>query len=126
MAELLLAEIARLRSAPAGADELAARKATITGGYGRELETTEGLAKTLSTYALQDVPLTEIARYDDQVRAVTPEAAEAFAAGALDPSRADVVVVGDAKLFLDALKAKLPNVEVIPAAALNLDSPSLR
>jgi len=36
------------------------------------------------------------------------------------------VVAGDDKLFLDALKARFPNVEVIEADALDLDSPSLR
>ena len=107
-------------------EELAARQASLTGTYGRNLETTEGLARTLSTYALQDIPLGEITRYDDQVRAVTVQDEAAFAAGALDPARADVIVVGDARLFLDALKAKLPNLEVIPAADLDLDSPTLR
>ena len=126
VAGLLLQETARLASVPATPDELAARKATLTGAYGRELETTQGLANTLSTYALQGVPLSQIAGYDDQVRAVTPEAAQAFAAGALDPAQADVIVVGDAKLFLTGLKAKLPNLEVIPAADLDLDNPTLR
>ena len=126
VAELLLAEVAKLGSAPASAEELAARQATLTGAYGRALETTQGLARTLSTYALQDIPLGEITRYADQVRAVTAQDEAAFAADALGPAQADVIVVGDAKLFLDALKAKLPNLEVIPAADLDLDSPTLR
>ena len=113
-------------SAPASADELAARQATLTGAYGRALETTEGLARTLSTYALQDIPLGEITRYDDQVRAVTVQDEAAFAAGALDPAKASIIVVGDAKQFLDKLKAKYPNLELIAAGKLDLDRPSLR
>jgi len=35
-------------------------------------------------------------------------------------------VVGDAKLFLDDLRKKYPNVEVIPADKVNLDSPTLQ
>jgi zinc protease len=36
------------------------------------------------------------------------------------------VVAGDASKFLDKLKAIRPDVEVIPAAELDLDSPTLR
>jgi zinc protease len=126
VAELMLAELQKLRSAPASAEELAARQASLTGAYGRNLETTEGLARTLASYALQDIPLTEIAGYDPSVRAVTPAQAQAFAQEALDPAHADLIVVGDAKQFLPALKARHPDLELIPADQLDLDSPSLR
>ena len=124
--DLILAEIGKVSSTPVGADELAARKATLTGNYGRSLETTDGLAQTLASYALQGIPLSEIGRYDDNVHAVTPAAAQAFAGAVLDPSKADIVVVGDAKQFLPALKSRFPNLEVIPAAELDLDRPALR
>ena len=124
--DLVLAEIGKLRSDPIGADELTARKATLTGNYGRTLETTEGLAGTLASYALQGIPLSEIGHYEDSVRAVTPQAAQAFAASTLDPAKADIIVVGDAKQFLDGLKAKFPRLEVIQADQLDLDSPTLR
>jgi zinc protease len=35
-------------------------------------------------------------------------------------------VAGDARQFLDALRAAYPAVEVVPADALDLDSPTLR
>lgn len=123
--DLMLQALSRLRAAPVGADELAARKAAITGGYGRTIETTQGLGGTLALYALQGVPLSEIARYDADIDAVTPQAAQAFAQRTLDPARADIIVVGDAQQFLPALKAKHPDVEVVPAGQLDLDSPSL-
>ncbi len=126
VADLMLAELQKLRSSPAGADELAARQASLTGAYGRNLETTEGLAKTLGLYALQDIPFSEIGRYDADVRAVTAADAQAFAQAALDPAQADLIVVGDAKLFLPALKAGRPQLELIEASELDLDSPSLR
>ena len=122
----MLDELQKLSAAPAGSGELTARTASLIGNYGRDLETTQGLAQQLGNYAIQGVPLSEIGRYDDSVRAVSPEAAEAFAKAVLDPSQAVVVVVGDAKLFRDALKARLPNLEVIPAAKLDLDSPTLK
>jgi zinc protease len=90
------------------------------------LETTEGLANVIGSYALQDVPLSELPKYDEEVRGVDPAAVRAFASRALDPARANIIVVGDAKLFLDRLKARHPNVEVIPAAEIDLDRPDLR
>jgi zinc protease len=36
------------------------------------------------------------------------------------------VIVGDASVFLEALRAKYPNVEVIPLSDLNIDSATLR
>jgi zinc protease len=44
----------------------------------------------------------------------------------LDPGRATLVIAGDAKAFEAALRAKYPQAEIIPAAQLNLDSPTLR
>jgi len=36
------------------------------------------------------------------------------------------VIVGDASKFIDGLRAKYPNVEVIPLSELNLDSATLK
>ncbi|HEX8233897.1 MAG TPA: pitrilysin family protein [Caulobacteraceae bacterium] len=124
--ELMLAELGRLGREPAPEAELLTRKAVLTGGRGRALETTEGLAGVLGTYALQDLPLAEVGRYDAQVRAVDPAAVRAYASAALDPARAHIIVVGDAKQFLDRLRAKHPQLEVVAAAQLDLDSPALR
>ena len=44
----------------------------------------------------------------------------------LDPAKMSVIVAGDAKAFADALKTRAPNLEVIPAAELDLDRPDLR
>jgi zinc protease len=122
--DLLLAEIDALRAAPPGDEELTARKASLTGSRGRDLQTSEGLAEVLSGYALQDIPLSELGRFEPAVEAVTPEAARDYAK-TLDPAGATIVVVGDAKAFLPALKAKHPDVEVIEADKLDLGSASL-
>ncbi|MEI9965118.1 MAG: pitrilysin family protein [Caulobacteraceae bacterium] len=124
--ELMLDQLRQMGVAPAGADELEARKTSLAGEYGRNLETTEGLARTLSAYAVLDIAPSEIGRYGPSVQAVTAGQAEAEAAALFDPARADIVVAGDAKAFIPALKAKYPNLELIPAAELDLDSPSLR
>ena len=37
-----------------------------------------------------------------------------------------MIIAGDAKTFAAALKAKRPDLEVIPVTELDLDKPSLR
>ena len=68
----------------------------------------------------------EIKTYTDKVEAVTPAEVQAFAADVLKPDGASLIVVGDGKLFLEAFKAKAPNLEVIPIAQFDPDNPTLK
>jgi zinc protease len=124
--DLIFAELERLRASAPAAPELTARQAVLTGGFGRTIATTDGLAGYLSGLALQGVPLGELKLYEGKVRAVDPAAVERFADDVLDPSRASIIVAGDAKLFVDKLRAKYPNLEVVKASELNLDTATLR
>ena len=74
---------------------------------------------------LGDVPLTELARHAAAVQAVDPAALRQAADALADPTAASVVVVGDAKTFLPAMRKQFPNLQVIPQAALRLDSVEL-
>jgi zinc protease len=56
---------------------------------------------------------------------VGPGYARAGAGAAVDPARASLVIVGDAKLFAAALKAHYPNAVIIPASRLDLDRADL-
>jgi zinc protease len=124
--DLIVEQMKALGTAPASTDELNARKSNLIGSFGRNLATTGGLANTLGALALYGVPLDEITRYTSRVEAVTPAQVQAFAARVLDPAKASVIIAGDAKTFAAALKAKRPDVEVIPVDQLDLDKPSLR
>ncbi len=124
--DVMLAELAGLNTSPPDAAELTARKATLTGGFGRNVATSSGLANYLSGLALQGVDLQEINRYAPSVEAITAAQVKAIAGDVADPKAATIIVAGDAKLFLDKLKAKYPQAEVIEAAKLNLDSSTLR
>jgi len=44
----------------------------------------------------------------------------------LKPEGASLIVVGDSKLFIDALKAKAPNLEVIPITQFDPDNATLK
>jgi len=124
--DLIRGEMTRLAQAPAGEDELKARKSVLIGSYGRELATASGLADVIGTLALYGVPLDEIAAYTGKVEAVSGAQVRDFARASLDPAQASVIVVGDARSFAPALKTRLPALEQIPAAELDLDAPSLR
>ena len=61
-----------------------------------------------------------------RLQAVTPTQIQAFAAHRLDASQADLVIVGDGRKFLPALRKQYPQLEVIPIADLNLNRGDLR
>jgi zinc protease len=124
--DLMLGEFKRLGSTRVSADELAARKATLIGGYGRSLETTAGLASQVADLAIYGVKLDEIGKYIAQVQAVTPKQIEKYADKHLDADGSKVVVVGDTTQFATALRQAHPQAVLLEAAALDLDSPSLQ
>jgi len=123
---IIVAEMKRLGVEPVATSELDARKAVLIGNFGRATETTGGIAATLAGFVEQGVAVDELQRYIPSVSGVDPAAVQRAAATLMDPSRASIVVVGDAKLFVDALRKNYPQLEVIPAASLNLDSATLR
>jgi len=124
--ELMLGEFKRLGDSRVGDAELAARKATLIGGYGRSLETTAGLADQVGELAVYGVPLDEIGRYIAKVQAVTPKQVEKYAKKHLDRGAATVVVVGDAAQFAAAIRQVHPQATLLESTALDLDSPTLQ
>jgi zinc protease len=126
VADLIKADMAGLAAAPPTDAELTARKSSLIGEYGRSIATASGLGGALGGLALYGIDLAEIKTYPDRVEAVTPAQVQAFAADELNPAGASLIVVGDAKLFLDSLKAEAPNLEVIPIAEFDPDSSTLR
>ncbi len=122
---LVRAELTRLAAEPATAAELTARKSVLVGGFGRDLGTSEGLANVLGNLAVYGVPLDEIQRYASKVDAVSAGDVQAFAKDLLDPTQTSVIIAGDAKVMGQGLSKIVPGATVIPAAKLDLDSPTL-
>ena len=123
---LILAEMRRLGAEPIPAAELTARRASLTGDFGRDVETTSGLAQLVGSYVVRGIDPAELLRYQRSVLAVTPEQAQGAAAETLAPQGATIVIVGEASQFLEALRREQVNVTVIPISELNLDSATLR
>lgn len=123
---IIVAEMKRLGAEPVTAAELSTRQAVLIGNFGRATETTGGIAGTVGSYITLGVPLSELGRYTSKISAVDPAAVQAAAAKLFDPMAASIVVVGDAKAFLPELRKAYPQIEVIAADALKLDTAALR
>src|SRR5687767_3699314 len=126
VADLLLGEIGRLSSSPPADVELTPRKAVLIGGFSRNLETVNGLVGQIASLALHGLSLDEINRYINNVQAIGTQDVQKFAGTRLDAKTSNIIVVGNAKLFLPELQKKYPNVEVIPVAELDLNTALLR
>jgi zinc protease len=124
--DLIRGEMTRMGTDPVPQTELDARKATLVGSFGREVETTDGLAGYVAGLVLEDVSPTEISRYSAAVNAVTPEHVRKVSKDLIDPTPASVIVVGDAGQFAPKLQAKGVKAQVIPVAKLNLDKAGLQ
>ena len=126
VAELLLGEIERLSSAPPADVELTPRKAVLIGNFSRNLETVNGLVSQLASLALHGLSFDEINRYINNVQAIGTADVKKFAGTRLDAKTSNIIIVGNAKLFLPELQKKYANVEVIPVADLDLNTALLR
>jgi zinc protease len=122
--KVVLDTLASITRATLSNDELMPRKATITGGYYRGIETIDGLVGTLGEFALYGVPLAELSAYPARIQAVDDAQIHRFVERYV-ADKPFVVLVGDAKVFLDAVRAVVPDVTVIAAADLDVGSAKL-
>ncbi|MGI8639859.1 MAG: M16 family metallopeptidase [Pyrinomonadaceae bacterium] len=126
VAELVAAEMSKLTTDSVLSDELTPRKLTLTGNFGRSLETTTGLAAQIGELYLYGIPTGELNSYMTNVQNISDEQVKNFALGNLKGG--DIIIVGDAKSFMDDLKKRFPNqkIEVIKADELDLSKKNLR
>jgi len=118
---LVQEEIDRMMAEPVGAEELAARKATLIGGFSRSVETTAGLAVAIRSLVVANRPPAELKTRIEQLEAVTAEDIRRYAAAQLGPARRRIAVAGEANAFAAALKAALPNAVTVGRDALDLE-----
>jgi zinc protease len=121
-----MTELTRLSSEAVPENELNPRKATLIGEFSRGFETTGGLVGEVGSRALYGLDLNEINGYINNVQGVSAAEVQKFAGSHFNPKTANIVIVGNASLFVDALRKQFPNVEVIPFADLDLNSATLR
>lgn len=126
VAELVVAEIKKLGDKSADEKEIGPRKLVLNGTFGSSLETTGGIAGLLSELYTYDLPPSNLLTYMSAVRSVSSSQVRDFAYKNLRDG--DIIIVGDAKLFMDDLRKRFPRtpIETIKAGDLDLGSVSLR
>jgi len=126
VAELTLAEIKRLADSSVAADELTPRKSVLTGNFGRNLETTAGLANAIGELYSFGVPASELNSYMTNVNAVTDAQIRDFAKANL--SNGDLIIVGDYAIFKDDLAKRFPGmkIDVVKVDEIDLKLDNLR
>ncbi len=103
--KLVREQITQLADAPLGASELAARQATLVGGFVRRLETNGGMGALLVGQLAQGRPLAELGNFVPAVLAVTPAQVQSFARQYWQAGALRAVVVGDLGAAGDSLAA---------------------
>lgn len=121
---IVIDEIARLGASDVPPLELVPRRAVLIGDFAQSLERTAGIVDQLSVLALNNLPLSEINRYIQAVEAVT--AAEVRETAKATMNGTHVVIVGDSSKFIESLRERYPDVEVLPLEDVDLASSSLR
>jgi zinc protease len=112
VATLFVDALKTLATAPIETTELEARKSALLGPLTRTLETGDGLAGALSERIDNSLPLSELSQLLAAIPTVTEEQVRRFAAKTLAAENAHLVIVGDAKQFLPALKKAFGPVTV--------------
>ncbi len=118
---LVLAEIDRLATTPVPEDELAARKATLIGGFSRSVETTDGLVGVLAALIVSGRPLDQLTTRVATLSAVDAAAVQAYARSHFGAAGRRIAVAGDTRAFEAALKATVTEGQALSVKAGELD-----
>src|SRR5205823_6030312 len=125
-AELTLEEINRLSTSDVPGDELVPRKSVLTGNFGRNLETTAGLASAVGELYAFGISAAELNAYVNKVNGVSPENIKEFASNHF--AGGTVIIVGDYSVFKDDLAKRFPKwkINVVQADKLDLRKDNLQ
>ena len=123
--DLMRTEFERIGTTDASAAELSSRQASLIGDFGRDVETTSGVANQLSVLSLYGLPPEKLRTYVADINAVTLAQVRDAGARHFDPDNASLVVAGDADVFYSALRRTHRNAERISVEDLNLDRAAL-
>ena len=124
--QIFLNEFSRLGAQPLDDDLLAKRRLYMTGNYARALETSGGFNAIVATLLQQGLEPAEAARFAERLEDVDADAASLAAKTYVDPTKATIIVVGDAAQFLEDLEQIRDDIEVIPASDWDVSSALLQ
>lgn len=126
VAELVTIELKKLSEGEIQESELNPRRLVLTGGFGRNLETNQGLASALADLYLFELPADNLNSYMGNVMSVKDKQIKQFAAENFNGG--DIIIVGDYAKFKDDLAKRFSDmkIEVIKADELDLSKANLR
>lgn len=101
----ILREVDALRAAEVSADELSLATNFLDGVFPIKYETTGAIARALANVVIYELPDDYFDTYRERVRAVTPTMVGDVARAYVDPSRAQLVVVGDPETIRSPIAA---------------------
>ena len=111
-----------LMTTPVPEPELAARKTSLIGGFGRSVETTRGLAEQVTELAVAGLPQLDLTQRIERLGGVSAADVQAYSASTFKSKQRRVVVAGVAGDFESALKAAGNPVVVVDANGFDLES----
>jgi len=100
----LIAEVARMRDEPVPEKEFQDKKRGVVAAFALQLESPGTILSNYTTSRLYKLPADYWDRLPERIAAVTQAEVQAAAKKYLDPSRLQIVVVGDASKIADSLK----------------------
>lgn len=120
--------IEQMATAGATKEELEFSTVYLAGVYPIQTETAEQVADRILTAVQYELPADYNDTYPDRIREVTGEQVKAMAARHLDASSLDIVLVGNAAAFREALKKEFPDAKIdeIPFDQVDVLSANLR
>ena len=124
---LMVDEIWRLTRDRVGERELNGAQEYATGSFPLTIETPSQIALQILNAVFYGLDLGELQTYRERVNGVTVDDVQRVARGYLHPDQLTIVLVGDARAFIDQLPAAgFHTVERIAASDLDIFSPDLR
>jgi zinc protease len=124
--ELALEVLRGLQKEPVPQSELAAAKTFITGAFPLEIETADGIATKVLEALKFGYGREFLESYNANISKVGPADVQRFARERIHPETLAIVLVGNAKVFSEALGKKFGAFETIPAAEVDFLSADLR
>jgi zinc protease len=124
---LMIDEFSRLQRDRVGQGELSGAQDYLAGSFPLTIETPNEIATQILNTLFYDLPLTEIGTYRQRVLAVTPDDIQRVAREYVKPDRLSIVLVGNARLFVQQLSQMgFSGMEIIPIDQLDLMSATLK
>ena len=124
---LVVGEVGRMRRERVSRRELENARAYLAGNFPLSIETPNAIASQVLEALMYGLDLADLPNYPNRINAVSVEDIRRVARAHLRPDRLSIVLVGEARAFVDDLRqAGFRGVEVLSVAGIDLASPDLR